>query len=86
MNWGWDSIKEKSIQQMEFTRNKSSKLQHEIRSMLHALLGYLEIFHEEVEQKLSIEQNELLDRIMSYADSLANAIDEMLVTRRTQYD
>jgi len=54
------------------------KLNHEIRSISHGLLGYLAIFTEEVESKLSEEDKELLSRVNYYSHKLSDLVLELL--------
>ncbi len=54
------------------------KLNHEIRSISHGLLGYLTIFIEEVDSKLSEEDKELLSRVNYYSHKLSDLVLELL--------
>ena len=60
-----------------FSENRR-KLNHEIRSVSHGLLGYLSIFSEEVEGKLSSEEQELLSRVHYYSHKLSDLVLELL--------
>ena len=82
-SWSWDSAER--IQEIEVDRLKPSKLNHEIRSVLHALLGYLDIFEEEVKQDLDKNQVALLNRIVEYANRLTILVDDIVTIMRNQY-
>jgi signal transduction histidine kinase len=82
--WGLDRPEIENVHPIELTKVKSSKLCHETRSVLHALLGYLDILHEEINQNLDESQNELLDRIVTYANRLTTLLDDMVILIRKQ--
>lgn len=84
-NWGWESKAEEILRPVELRSIRPSKLNHEIRSVLHVLLGYLDIFHEEVQQNLDKDQNEMLERIVYFANRLSNLLDDMLTLVRKEY-
>ena len=81
-SWSWDSAER--IQEIEVDWPKPSKLNHEIRSVLHALLGYLDIFEEEVKQDLDKDQIALLNRIVEYANRLTILVDDIITILRNQ--
>ena len=60
---------------------KRRKMNHEIRSISHGLLGYLAIFSEEVEGKLGKEEKELLSRVQYYSHKLSDLVLELLSTQ-----
>ena len=51
---------------------------HRLRSDIHGLLGYLEIFSE-VRPKLEPRERELLDRINAYAQEIADLLIDLLI-------
>jgi len=59
-------------------------LSHEIRSKTQGLLGYLDIFTEEVEAQLTPDQKHLLDRINYFAKSLSDLITDLLAAVREE--
>ena len=84
MTWGLDN-KRNEIRELEPEQKKPNTLNHEIRSVLHALLGYLDIFQDETKQNLNTDQVELLNRILVFANRLTNLIDEILAVESKQY-
>jgi len=63
---------------------QKSKINHEVRSVLHALLGYLDIFRDETEYNLTEQQNETLNRIVFFANRLIDLVDDLLVLVKKQ--
>ena len=53
-------------------------LNHEIRSVIQGLLGYIAIFGDEVKPRLTVEQTQLYDRIDFFALKLSDYITELL--------
>jgi hypothetical protein len=60
------------------TRNQKKSLNHEIRSVMQGLLGYLAIFGDEIKPNLSVEEAQLFDRIEFFAQKLSDHVTELL--------
>ena len=56
--------------------------EHEIRSAIQGLLGYLDIFTDEVRRKLDLDLVHLLERINYFANNLSDLITEYLAAAR----
>ncbi len=62
------------------------KMNHEIRSISHGLLGYLAILSDEVEDKLDEEEKELLSRVKYYSHKLSDLVLELLSNNQQNQD
>jgi K+-sensing histidine kinase KdpD len=54
------------------------KISHEIRTSVHGLMGYVEIFKQETESGLSSNQLELLKRIDVYSHQVIDLVYDLL--------
>ncbi len=55
-----------------------SRLSHEIRSLIHGLLGYIAVFGDEVRPQLTVEQEQMFDRIEYFAQKLSDYVTDLL--------
>ena len=79
MDLNWDLKNHKQdIYSVGSDKKIKPKLDHELRSALHSLLGYLEIYQNETVEALDENQIYLLNRIIFFANQLTNLIDEAI--------
>ena len=81
MNWDWEDNNRNGCP-IESAK-RVSNLDHEIRSTLHSLMGYLEIFDEETLNDLNENQQHLLHRITHFTNHLAGLITDTIEFLRT---
>lgn len=60
------------------------KISHEIRTSVHGLMGYVEIFKQETETGLSLNQLELLKRIDVYSHQVIDLVYDLLKDYETK--
>jgi len=54
------------------------KVDHEIRSAIQGLIGYLSIFVDDVRPRLDLEQVHLMERIQYFANNLSELVTDLL--------
>ena len=60
------------------TREQQSKKTHDIRSLMHGLLGYIAVFGDDIRDQLTVEQAQMLDRIEYFAQRLSDHVTDLL--------
>jgi hypothetical protein len=67
-------------------KDEIARLSHEIRSIAQGLLGYLQIFNDEIQPQLDAEQLQILLRINYFAKRFADLMLELLAEANKHND